>query len=550
MWKATAAVATLGATGSSWYLWRDYQVRNRLPFPLLTPSVQESSDSYFLYLSDRGLSDTPFISRLRSKNQPIYSLDKGRIPSDSGITVSKDSDLYYVKKVGGRVVASQMDSYVSEKLDKWIHLHLHPITDVQSKLHFEDILKERKKSAFLDSVVVAYVPTKVEEAKYREIVDSVMYEDPASHVMSSMVKQHLHFYAVRDLQTAEEMGIVPKPGTFAVYRYRDARGLFDIKFPKVTYTTPSEFTKYAETHLRSSFKISVHKLQMDLNTYRDCYLLAHTPPAELPRATTAYKAAPDLAKALATVDPLILPLWSFKDLQLMFSKLTKYLLSHPEGKLLVVSINNDKEEVNFNELPALMRQMQLEEIARDNPDTLVIVGSPMMLYHLPLRDFALFHFQDIEVRLVQLKDAIVTKSAFYDGSASLPEWLTKPEWGPESAPFYHDSFSTPMVAEELKSEVLDGDKCYFMMYCSSTCGSCNYQLPYFEEAARKNTTQCAFGKYNIANNSPYFKGPGATPTYLLYTPKGKANPVQYEPRKHGLTPEAMHSFITSELAKS
>ena len=549
MWwkRGLAGLASGAIAASSVYLYRDYSAKQRLPFPELQASALPR-DPFFLLLSERGQPDSPLVTQLRAAvNKPVYCLDKDQFPTDSPLGLTKDAEVYFVKHVGDKVVSTPLDSYLNEKLHKWVDMHQTLIKPIQSRSQFEDTLKNRKKSAFMDSHVIAYVPTESAMQSYREVVDKVMYEDPTSHVLASSAKRHVYFYYTDSAEVAKQLGIETK-GLLALYRYRDARGLFDIKAPKTTYTTPSEFTQYAETHLKHVFKISVHQLQIDLHTYRDLYTLyPHGSSAPLAKAETRTTTASELASAVANVDPLICPVWSLKDLQMMFGKLTRYLLTHPNGKLLVVSVNNDRDEVNHNDLPSLLRNMQLEELAREHPDMLVLMGTPQMLYHLPLRDFALFHFQDMEVRLIQLEGAKVQQSAYYDTSLPLREWIDKPEWSRESAPIYEESYSKAMMAEEFKQEVLDGDKCYFMMFCSVTCGSCHYQMPYFEEAAKTNSTPCTFGKYNIANQSPYFRGPNATPTYLLYTPKNKANPAHYEPKKHGLTPAAMHTFIQEHL---
>ena len=549
MWKRGIVGLAGGAVAaSSLYLYRDYSAKRRLPFPELPSALPR--DPFFLLLSERGQPDSALVTQLRSAvNRPVYCLDKDHFPKDSPLGLTKDAQVYYVKYIGDKVISTPLDSYATTKLPMWVDMHQTALQPIQSRSQFEDILKNRKKSAFLDSHVIAYVPTEAAMQTYREVADKVMYEDPTSHVLASSAKRHVYFYDTDKVEVAEQLGLASK-GSLALYRYRDARGLFDIKALKTTYTNPSEFTQYAEKHLRHVFKISVHQLQMDLHTYRDLYTLyTESTSAPLAKAETRTQTVAELATAVATVDPLICPVWSLKDLQMVFGKLTRYLMSHPNGKLLVVSVKNDRDEVNHSDLPSLLRNMQLEEVARNNPDMLVLMGTPQMLYHLPLRDFALFHFQDMEVRLMQLQGAVVQQSAYYDGAVPLTEWMEKPDWSRESAPFYAESHSKAMLAEEFKQNVLDGDKCYFMMFCSDTCGSCHYQMPYFEEAAKTNPTPCVFGKYNIANQSPYFRGPNATPTYLLYTPNHKASPEHYEPKKHGLTSAAMHTFLQEHIGK-
>ena len=535
---------------SSFYLYQDYRVQRRLPFPELSLSALPQ-EPFFLLLSERGQPDSPLTTRLKAAVQrPVYCLDKDSLPAESPLGLSKEAEIYYVKQVGNRVISTPLDHYMNSKLDRWLAMHQNPIQEITNQHQFEDILKSRKKSSFLDSHVIAYITTTAGMQAYEEVVQKVLYEDPTSHVLASSAKQHTHFYYTRDSQVAEALGL-QHCGLVGLYRYRDPRGLFDIKTPKTSYFTPTEFTQYAEKHLKHAFKLSVHQLQMDLHTYRDLITLypdgTNTP---LRRAEIRTANVSEMASSVASVDPLICPVWSLKDLQMVFGKLTRYLMTHPNGKLLVVSVNSDKEETNHNDLPALMRNMQLEEIARDNPDLLVLMGSPQMLYHLPLRDFALFHFQNVEVRLVQLQGAVVQQSAYFDGSASLREWIEKPNWSRESAPFYEDSYSKALTAEEFKKDVLDGQQCHFVMFCATTCGSCHYQMPYFEEAARTNPSQCTFAKYNVANQSPYFRGPSATPTYFLYTANNKASPAQYEPKKTGLTPAAMHDFIRAHIDSS
>ena len=69
------------------------------------------------------------------------------------------------------------------------------------------------------------------------------------------------------------------------------------------------------------------------------------------------------------------------------------------------------------------------------------------------------------------------------------------------------------------------------------------QMPYFLEAAGKNDSGCKFAKYRTEWQSPYFKGPNATPTYFLHKGKADEEPLKYPGRELGVSVDAFINFV-------
>jgi hypothetical protein len=76
-----------------------------------------------------------------------------------------------------------------------------------------------------------------------------------------------------------------------------------------------------------------------------------------------------------------------------------------------------------------------------------VIGYPELLFKLPIKEFAIYHFQNLEVRLLEIEDMTVTKSFVYE-DGPLEEFLEskgEAEFQESAAPKYDEvsEFLTP-----------------------------------------------------------------------------------------------------------
>jgi len=256
----------------------------------------------------------------------------------------------------------------------------------------------------LDSVVMAYAETDEDLQNYKEIIDDVNFKDMTAMSLLPGGKTHLKFYYTRDISVATALGL--ERGV--VYRYRDPRGLFDCRLPKSSYTSRDKMNNYLQEHLSQSYTVNGHTFQRLLGILRDQYLI-HDQPASKPYVHVC-KNKLDLSRRLASVDPLITPVFSIKDLQMVAFNVARTLaMNRKTQQLLIVSIDKSKEEIHLGDLNTVMSKLKLHEFARTHPEIKIIVGFPEYLYKLPIKEFALYHFDDLEVRLVDVENFEVVK---------------------------------------------------------------------------------------------------------------------------------------------
>ena len=300
--------------------------------------------------------------------------------------------------------------------------------------------------------------------------------------------------------------------------------------------------KHIEDTLAKEFKINGHELQLSLQLYFDRFVLG-TANSEI---EGLFNDIQQLAGAISNPNLSIIPLFSIKQLQLASPKIF-HDLSSENSKLLIVSLKKDHEEKNLNELPKLFQVLKLEEFSRNHPEILIIVGYPEFIYHLPIRDIAIYHYENTEIRLINVNKGKASNSIFLDDGMQLNDLLDENKTHLETSPPSTIQNAEILNPDEIYNNVLKHtNRCFFVMNCSKTCPACSYQDTFFQEAAA-NSKACKFVKYYVSNQCPHYKGPNSTPRYYLYLP-GITKPVEYEPKLHGLKPENFLHFIDTHLA--
>lgn len=97
-------------------------------------------------------------------------------------------------------------------------------------------------------------------------------------------------------------------------------------------------------------------------------------------------------------------MWTIKDLQLVMPKMAHFMHANEDAKILLISVNQDHDEKEISQIQSIFRVLKLEEFARSHKDVLVVVGYPQILYHLPIKDLVVNHYDSIEVRGLFLQE--------------------------------------------------------------------------------------------------------------------------------------------------
>jgi hypothetical protein len=182
----------------------------------------------------------------------------------------------------------------------------------------------------------------------------------------------------------------------------------------------------------------------------------------------------ELYTELSRVDPLIIPVFNIKELSYMSFHLARHMINNPKTKLLIISLDKGKEEHSLSDLPAIFQSLGVHEFARRHPEIKVIMGYPDLLYKLPINELAIYHFQNLEVRLIEVEEMKVVKNYVYE-DGSLEEFLESKEEGEfaESAAPKFPEIAEFLSPTDYNDRVIKGNDCWFVMNCSKDCSACH-----------------------------------------------------------------------------
>jgi hypothetical protein len=484
------------------------------------------------------------LEKIPALNMPIKSIDPSFDPAEHQITLEKaPTGLHFVRKIGDKYFTSPLNSEYN--LEKWLQSHKTPYTEINTEAELKTLLKQRKKHEFLDCFVCYYVPPEnnPRELFLKEVATITYFEDPTSSTLSCVGEKHIKFLKITSKALAEELGIADLSEN-AFLRIRDCRGWFHARRPRSAYVSEPQFKAYIDEALKTDFKVDGHNAQLQLKIFFDKFVFSNSNDPE----NGVFQDLKEMIAAMAIVDPLIVPLFSLKQLQISAPKVF-FSLYKENAKMLLVSLKKDHDEKRVDEIQAVIFQLKLEEFARKHPEVLVVMGYPEFIYHLPIRDIAVYHYDDLEIRMIDINKGKAMNSNYLEENMSLEELLASTNKRLETSPPTIPVNSEVLTADELYEKVLkSSERCYFVMNCSKTCPACSYQDMFFQAAAAQ-SEKCRFAKYYVSSQSPYFKGPNATPTYHLYLP-GKKAPVVYSAKENGLKPENFFGFINQHLAET
>lgn len=534
MWRN--AVKVTGVSALAYVGWDYYS--NLTAFPILMGKTLESDEPFLIY---KGKDDSRVVSIVKDLGFPCYGIHKWFNPIGKKLELSESSTgLHFVKKINGTLVANSLE--VPEKLEKWVKMHASAYQTIGTKKELQNLMKSRKKHEFLDCFVLAYVPEgdKVREKTFQDLITTIQFEVPMTSVLASYASPYIKFLKVTDKALADELQISSLENT-SFLRIKDSRGWLHSQRPRSSYVDQGKLKEYIEGHLGKEFKVNGHELQLDLQVYFDRFYLSE----ENSPASGHFTNIGELAGALCNVNPLVIPLFTIKQLQLTSPRIF-HSISNESSKALVVSLKKDHEERNLNEVQKIFQELKLEEFARNHPEIPVIMGYPEYIYHLPIMDIAIYHYEPVEIRLIDIVKGKAVNSVYLDEGMQLSDLLTNTKPHLETSPPSTKQIAEILTPSQFSEKILNQtNRCYFVMNCSKTCPACSYQDTFFQEAAVLSET-CKFVKYYVSNQSPEYKGPNATPRFHLYLP-GKQDPVVYEPKVHGLKPENFLGFISGYL---
>lgn len=531
MWrvlKNVLPVAALAGTGYlSYNLITDYHYKTLI----------DQSENFIVY-SPKGKHDlTPELSAL---NLPVFNTSQGFRPENLGLTLEKsNTGVNFVRKINGQFLVSSLDS--KERLQKWVQFYRNPYLTINTREDLLNLLKNRKKFAFLDSYVLVYAPLndKAREETLNQAIFSLFYKDSPSKYLASSTSGYMHLVRVTDSELAKELKI---DSDLPVYlKISDPRGSLSTMKPRSQYQDPETLSKYIGEKYSKNFTVNGHELQLDNQIFFDRFEFGQ----EKNVPENKFDNIDELFDRLSSINPLIFPVFNTKHLMLAGPRLLTLSLQE-NSKILIVSLKRNKQEKTSSEILSILSALKLEKFAYDNPDVTVLIGYPEIIYHLPFRDLAIYHFEDVEVRLFTLNKGTVINSMALDERMSLDELMKSEEIRLESSPIKAKQYAEVLNIEKFNEKVLGNkDRCAFVMNCSKTCPACEYSDEYFQEAAGL-STKCKFYKYYVSNQNPKYKGPNSTPRFHLYKP-GEKSPVVYEQKIHGLKPVAFLEFIDKQL---
>lgn len=531
MWRFIKVSTSLVVAGGASYLM--YDNVNNMIFKFQVGLKEE----YFLYTKKDNIDLTPKLEPLGIPvfQTPIWSdLKNLEFKLDSSST-----GLTYVRKLNGKYYSSPLDSH--HRFEKWLKFLQSPYKSINTREELLDLLKSRKKSSFLDSFILIYAPKddKKREENLNQAIIQLYFKDCPNKFLTSSTSPYLHLVRITNPILARELKIDSE--NFNILKIGYPQGTLSTKKLKKSYKPQDELDKYYFEQLQQSFMVNAHKYQLDNQLFFDRFQLSE----KTDEAQGEFTSIDELFNSAGVVNPLILPIFNTKHLILTGSRV--FLSGMQENaKILIVSYKNNKCDRSLESLHKIIGMLGLEKFAHKNPDILTIIGNPEYIYHLPLKDLAIYHFEDIEIRLLTVNKGTVVDCQALDEKMTFEDLLGLTGPRRESSPCKNKTHAVNLDIEKYNEKILNNtDRCAFVMNCSKTCPACEYADFFFQKAAGI-SARCQFYKYYVTNHNPIFKSPNSTPRFHLFLP-GTTEPVVYEQREHGVGIENFLGFIDKKL---
>jgi hypothetical protein len=520
----TAAAASVGYLAYTGYIDMKYS------------EMIEDNDTFLIY---HPIKKHDYSNKISKVSIPVVDASRYDIQK-SGFSPEKDKNsagLSFVKKDDEGIYHS-VHMNLGMDFDKWFNFYLNPVKTVSSREDLLNLMKQRKPDDFLKSLILVHVKDKESENLLNKAAIYLYFKESYHKYIPFSLGNYFTLVKVTDEALADELGINKKN---IILRILDPRNLLSTKKRRNDYQDPEVIKQYMTEKLNKYFRPCGHEFQLDNQLFFDKF--------EFDSSEGKFNNWDDLFKNLMSINPSILPIFSPGDLWVNGSKF--YQMEKAENcEVLIVSLKQNHKERTIADVQSLIVALKLESFLMKNPEITAIIGYPEYLYKIPIKNLCIYHYEDIEVRLLSIKNGVVVNNSSLEEKMTLEELLNlhREEVHLESSPYKVKQYAEILDIENFNKKILDDtERCAFVMNCSKTCPACVYSEKFFQEAA-KLSEKCRFYKYYVSNQNPRFKGPNATPRFHFYRP-GDKEPIVYEQKVNGLGVDNFLEFIDKKLAE-
>lgn len=292
---------------------------------------------------------------------------------------------------------------------RWVFGATSPIIEARSELEIHSLMLNQNPDRYLDSTVIAYIPSENHMQLYEEIAVTALTEDQTAAILMSEGKKHMRFIAVRDIELAERLQLLPKDylgetqEDLVMYRYFNPESLY-LPFTVEDYRAPEQIHHQTEGYLRHHFSYPPALRQLRLKLMRQKYLLHRSPTSPdyslIRKEYQPYlsRHIPQLAAEIIRVKPLIRPLTCVKDMQMLLFPLLIEIMK-TKRPILVLSCKE-------GDLSKEIKRLNMRQVAKKYLGKVITVAAkPSFLAHSHIKHIQLRHKADTELRLYLFSDA-------------------------------------------------------------------------------------------------------------------------------------------------
>lgn len=293
---------------------------------------------------------------------------------------------------------------------RWLFTATSPVTEVKSESELHSFLLSQNPTRYLDSIVIAYIPSEKDMKVYEEIAVKALTEDQTAAILLSEGKTHVRFVAVRDVELADRLQLLPKDylgeteEDLVLYRYFNPDSLY-LPFTIEDYRPADQILSQTTGYLRHHFTYPSIIRQLRLKLLRQKYVFHRNSTSQPDYSSLRREYQPFLSREIskvaaeiAKVKLLIRPLTCLKDMQMVLFPMLLEIL-RTKRPILVLSA---KEKEPIEEVKRLnFRQVAKKYVGK----VIAVAAKPSFLAHSHIKNINLRHQSDTELRLYLFSDA-------------------------------------------------------------------------------------------------------------------------------------------------
>ena len=359
---------------------------------------------------------TPFLVLVNPEKAPdltpykqsinIFNLPKHK-HSLLGLSKSPGSMIFY--KPRNDIVYSSEFKGLAEKAYKWLEYLMYPVSYINSQEELLDILHTRTPNQVISSVVVAYIPAGSDDLleDLDKVIEDISFKDTTGHFLSHG-RIMFRFVVTRNKKLAERLGICYEnelgetEKDLILYKYINPYSTFH-RWENEDYRDSSGIQAWIKRNKDQNFQPDKHKMQMHLKLRREKLILKNEGTAKYDQIRAQFKPAicsnvECMAEALRKQDLIIYPFISYKA--------TAYLNIHFLIKILRTKLSVVMLSVKNGDVASEVKRLGLDTIARSMESNLIFsAGHPSYLLHLHIKNFQLYHHNNVELRYLVFEDS-------------------------------------------------------------------------------------------------------------------------------------------------